>query len=109
ARVRPGEAVRVRFRHNGQDVGGQPLEAGQEQTVRQPVTLKPGENTLQIVAVNRDALAGHEGLETTERTLLVTYNPPKEEPHPVLALETVGSQKVEPGKVLVVDEPRVRL
>src|SRR5262249_42143238 len=45
----------------------------------------------------------------TERTLLVTYNPPKEEPRPLLTLEAVGTKRLEPGKVVLVEESRVRL
>src|SRR5262249_11556005 len=80
------EPVLVRFRHNGQEAAWRPAVEFPLQD-NQLFTLKPGENALQIVAMNRDALAGYEDLETTEQTLLVTYNPPKEEPRPTIALE----------------------
>jgi WD40 repeat protein len=102
------EPVDVQFRQNGRELGWRPAHRF-PLTESQSFRLTPGENTLQIVAVNRNALAGSAAAETTERTLLVTYNPPKEEPRPILTLETVGSQRLEPGKAALVEEPRVRL
>lgn len=87
----PGQAVRVRLYQRPGDrelLPASPPGTG-EQTVRRQVTLQPGSNVIELVAVNEGALAGYEASETTRALWRITHTPPAIVPPPVLALEDV--------------------
>lgn len=125
ALVRPGTpgqdvAVTVRHEHQGQAVATRKLTLGQraELPLREVLTLKEGENLLEVTAVNEGALAGYEDLETEQLVFVVAYTPPKVVDPPRIQLVQVtplddvaagpGQEPVR-GRAVVVDVPRVRL
>src|SRR5262245_59495209 len=75
--VRPGqtgEKVLVTLRHTyqGREVlRTEPQLADGE--VSRKVTLQPGDNTLEVIALNRDALEEHQGEETTRQSVVINY------------------------------------
>src|SRR5262249_58481620 len=71
---KPGEKILVTLRHTyqGREVlRTEPQLADGE--VSRKVTLQPGDNTLEIIALNRDALADHQGEETTRQSVVINY------------------------------------
>jgi WD40 repeat protein len=50
--------------------------------------LKPGTNSFELTAINAEALAGHESLETAARSFQLVYQP-KPEPMPVIVVSEV--------------------
>jgi len=117
AEIKPGVAgqevqVTVGQRHGGKDVLA---PAAEGLKVKRKLTLLPGDNEINIVAVNKGALAGNEEAETARLSMVVTYTPPKMVVPPQVILSEVqplpGGEvlKVEAGRILVVGVPRVRL
>jgi WD40 repeat protein len=112
----PGEAVTVHLTHQH---GGAVLARRKYALVEgkppalEPLTLKPGYNLIEMVAVNRDALPGDEAAESTRLPLEVTLI--EKAPPPLIALailpgaDEAGKLAVEPGQRVVVHAGRVRL
>ncbi|HJT76705.1 MAG TPA: hypothetical protein VJ739_05840, partial [Gemmataceae bacterium] len=117
-----GEDVRVTVTqmHNGAkvDTHTETAAVGPDKPLAldREVTLKPGYNRIEIVAANKDALAGHEDMETDRAALEVTLVEKQKARPPVIALGAVTElgngderQEVEPGKPVLVRSPRVRV
>jgi WD40 repeat protein len=119
----PGEEVLVRLvhRHKAKEIHAQQLETKprQELAVHEALRLEPGDNLIEVVAVNKDALRGSEEFETGRLAIQVRYTPPKVVPPPSIVLEKVvvpdadtdGSLEriVQPNQTVIVHSPRVRL
>lgn len=115
----PGEVVAVQVYHQNALVDAPAAKGG---AVRQEITLRPGANHIEVVAVHRGALAGTMDAETARLRLDVAYTPPKPPeivPPPLITLEGVMPQPAngeavplvpaDPGKPIVVGVPHVRL
>jgi WD40 repeat protein len=117
ARVRPalaGQEVEVRVRLNGAAVATMnavlPALA-----LQKTLTLKGDDNLIEVVAVNKGALAGHEAAETTRLPLEVVYKPTR----PQIVVQEVVLQpgqgspalavRVRPNEPVVVTVPTLRL
>ena len=106
----PGEKVLARMRR-----GDDPFDdVADPEHIKKEITLKPGDNTIELVAVNQGALKGHEELETTRQTLSVYYVRPAAPPGIVLksvTAKTTGAQPlpVVPGQPLIVSAAEVRI
>jgi WD40 repeat protein len=105
----PGQDIAVSVKLNGKAV---PVPSGPE--IRKQVSLQRGDNFVEIVAVNKNALAGHERAETARLALEVVYDPQA----PQIVLEEVIAlpagtegvpQAVKPGEPVVVSVPRLRV
>jgi WD40 repeat protein len=109
----PGQAVGVLLSHRHKDKA-LPAET-QGLAINKTLKLQPGENLIEIIAANKDALRGYEELETSRRVIEVTFAPPVPDPKPIIALDSIlplgGDQTlaIEPGKPVIVNVPRVRL
>ncbi|MCS6853002.1 MAG: hypothetical protein NZ700_17740 [Gemmataceae bacterium] len=111
--ARPGLEVQVRLsqRHQGKEL----LTADQQLTglrIDRTLRLPPGDSVIEVVAVNKDALASHEEWET--RRLSIVVHRPEPVPAPRVVLERVvpargAAPAVEPGRPVVVAERRVRI
>lgn len=121
ADVHPGlgdEPVDVRVVHRLPG-GARPAEYREGPKVRRSLKLAPGHNELEIVARNRNALAGHEDFETRRLRLGVDYLPKEDRqaPPPRIVLEKVivsdddGIQApaLQAGEPTVVTAPSVRV
>jgi WD40 repeat protein len=103
----PGQAFDVHLSHNGKEISPDAKVDGDLQV---PIVLEPGQNTVEIVAVNRGALAGFTPLETEKQTLSIFYR--VEGPLNLIVREVLVSDQrvpVDPRKPLVVVAPRIRV
>jgi WD40 repeat protein len=115
-----GEDVQVIFaqRHNNefivQEKNAYSIDARQPLAFTKKLTLRPGNNLIEIVAQNRNALHGHEEVETARLALEVTRV--QKSPPPLIALDSVlpgeggkGKQDlaIEPGKIVQVQVERI--
>lgn len=108
---RPGEALTARLELNDQDLGAVPIENGR---LRKELELKPGPNRLRLRLANANALKDHAEEETTEQVLVLErrHTAPRLE---ILHIDLDPTSRVprrarfEPGELLVVDAPVVRL
>ena len=117
------EAVQVQVihRHKGKKVQDRTLslEAGQKTLkIDEKLKLMPGENFIEVLAVNKRALPDPDGLETVRMSWAVGYIPPAVKvPPPQIVLERilpVGAPNpmevpVDPGQPVVVNDSPVRL
>jgi WD40 repeat protein len=108
-----GQRVTVTLRKSG----GKPQPMGG--TVDEAVTLVPGENVLELLAVNDGALAGYEEFESDRRTVVLVFQP-KAAPQfaltsvaPVTHPQTDGPPAapvtIEPGRSVTVEASKVRV
>jgi hypothetical protein len=122
AKVRPaaaGQEISVRLSQRHQDKELLPAaEQVQHLTIDQELELRPGDNLIEVAARNKGVLRDHQDLETTRKTLLVTFIPDdKKVPPPRIALDRVvpagggqpASVPIQPGQAAVVHVPRVRI
>lgn len=110
----PAAAVRILL-HTGNKVRtlGE-WETDRPRDLAEKIPLSTGENIVEVVAVNKDALAGHEELETERRTLIIV-RPMKKAPE--VRVETVVplpeitgyAPSFRPGQTLTVQSSRVRV
>ena len=120
AQVQPGsegEAVKVRLTHTLHQQ--KPATYDEGAAIHQKLQLRPGENRIEVVAENQNALAGDEDFETSRFSLLVVYVPRevKKAPPPRIDLAQIvlrpgGSEEVLPipaGQPVVVHSPRLRI
>ncbi len=105
-----GEAVAavVRHRDKKEDLPAQ----ADERTLRRTFELSPGENLVEIVAINAGADKDHAEHESGSRRVLVGYRPKEKAPPPRIVLEAGPSPDrkgvaVERGKALVVHAPEL--
>ncbi|HLJ95302.1 MAG TPA: hypothetical protein VKU02_19140 [Gemmataceae bacterium] len=117
----PDEAVTVQFsqRHENQVVAQQnetpALAPGQPLEIKRKFQLQPGNNLIEIVARNRDALPEYQETETARLAFEVTLI--KKARPPLIVLESVlpqGSEKeseqsIEPGKTVLVHAPKIAI
>lgn len=117
ASVRPakGEDVRVDLSQSNPKLR-RPLRWNEASEIDRRLTLQPGENLIQLTAVNKAALAGEEEHETSRLAVAVVYEPPQAKAPPQIDIDRIvvpGEQSTElkftPGTPLVVNEPVVRL
>ena len=119
AEIKPGVAtlpvtVKLLHQQDGKDLL-EPAQQAQGLKIDREVPLKPGENWIEIVARNKDALGGFEELETTRTGLMVTYTPPNRKTPPEITLEKVvpvlddgnTPQDIIPGNPVIVHAPRL--
>jgi WD40 repeat protein len=110
--------IQMVHRHQNKDLLAETRVLNKPFKLAQAVRLQPGDNVVEIVAANKEALGGYEEFEASRVSLMVRYLPPEVRvPPPQLALEQVvvmssatGERlSVEPGKAVVVDHPRIRI
>ncbi len=115
ARIAPGakgQAVRGVVRLRGKE-DALPASA-EERTLKRSFDLSPGENLIEIVAVNDGADKERAEEESASRRVLVTYKAKAKVPPPRIALEATASpdqkpEAIERGKKLVVSSPTLLL
>jgi WD40 repeat protein len=122
--IQPGEAgqeveVSISQRHHDKELLGPARQ--KELDVKRLIELRPGDNVIEVIAVNKDALAGYEELETDRFAWIVNYLPPTvKAPPPRISLNKVepisktgptanSALEIRPGVGVVVHSPRVRL
>lgn len=116
AEVKPGAAgqdvqVRLIQRHLGKEI----LSEVQGNKIDRALKLEPGDNLIEVVAVNKDVPAEFQELETARTVLEVTYQPPVPDPQPIITLDSVTPQgsrsasalPIVPGRPIVVDTNKV--
>lgn len=111
----PGQAVKLRLRKGdaGEAVDLRTLRDSGSLTFREEVRLTPGDNLFELVAVNADAAPETLALETTRRTLAVTYIEPEVVvPPPQIILERLtfadqSERLLEPGRALTTTQRQV--
>jgi WD40 repeat protein len=117
ASVRPaaGEDVRVELSQSNPKLQ-KPTRWSETSEIDRTLTLQPGENLIQLTAVNKGALAGEEEHETSRLAVAVVYQPPQAKMAPRIDIDRIvvpGEQttdlKFTPGTTLVVNEAVVRL
>lgn len=120
ALVQPGmpaqeAAIEVIQQAGGAEKARKTLELkGPEFRLEQPLTLSPGDNLVEIVARNTEALPGFEGAETERMSFVVTYTPPKAVAPPRIVLQRLQADDgaaldLLPGQTLTVTSPLVRI
>jgi WD40 repeat protein len=115
----PGEKVLVQLYHQHQPVDPSPSSDGK---IARTIKLRPGNNRIEVIAVNQGARPGAEGPETGRLVLNVNYIPPRPPevvPPPLIALEAIvpllggtepgPPQPIQPGQPVIVMGRFVRL
>lgn len=109
--------IQLRHVHEGKEVEAPSWNAEEPMKVKRKLTLKPGENIIDLKAVNAEALQGHQQQETESRRIVVYY---EQEPAPAADIElshvTAGdvrkrseSLPIDASRPLVVDRPEIHL
>jgi WD40 repeat protein len=107
-----GVKVTVVQRHRAQGKEKEVFRKDLDGSIDQELTLQPGDNDIEVVAENKDALAGYEDAEQTRQRLRLRFVPePEKAPAPqvdVKVQQPAGPRGVRGGPV-VVHTPKVRL
>jgi WD40 repeat protein len=117
ADVRPGEKdqplkVTLLHQHDNKTVVDRELKPGEVPAVNIPVQLKPGDNVIRLLALNKDVPVGQEKDEQAWVAIHINY---KKASLPQIVLKAVvplaGQPElaIEPGRAVVVDEPKFRI
>lgn len=110
-----GQKVKVRLLHqHGKDLVRREWEIDREREINEKLQLRPGHNQIEVTAINADALAGAESLETSFQSLTVDL---ANKPLPSIVLQTVEPLASERGETIaivarrpiIVHVPRVRV
>jgi hypothetical protein len=110
ARVRPasGQTVHADLVHNGKRI-----DLPRALDIDRSLDLEPGENIVELLARNAEALANYEAFETDRKTLLVSFQE-QEAPQIVLrhlALPGAAAEwiPIEPGRATIVRDAKIRV
>jgi WD40 repeat protein len=103
----PGEKVRAKVRRGSDAFEDVP----DPEHIRKEIALQPGDNVIEVTAVNDGALRGHEELETARTNLVIYYVRPEAPPSVLLKTVTAGAASITvvPGQPVVVSVPEVRV
>ncbi|MBW3599437.1 MAG: WD40 domain-containing protein, partial [Planctomycetes bacterium] len=105
ARSRPDEPFTITLLHNDQPAPGVAVEDG---AIQHTLSLKEGENRIELLAVNAAAPEAHREGETSRLAWSVVYSPPGQAPPPTVVLRQ-NERPLSPTESLIVDKPELRL